>query len=178
MRSIQVLSQVPSHSHGMLPLDGARAPGRVERGAQRTMRGRLHLKPGQKGTKQLLAPYGDTVELLVAERDWESPRPPYADNQIVGVRIGFAEAAVRELAKQAGGKWNPDRKVWELRHRQAVALKLDTRIVNEHGIQSQMPAADGGASTRRCSVDIYFYMLASGSGCRHLLVDARAAAEF
>ena len=52
-----------------------------------TSRVRLHLKPGQKGTKQLLAQYGDrlicvryrydaqrkkrfkTVELLVAERD-------------------------------------------------------------------------------------------------------------
>lgn len=76
-----------------------------------------------------------TVELLVAERDWEPPRPPYADNQIIGVRIGFAEVAVRERAKQAGGKWNPDRKVWEPRYHQAVALKLDTRIVKEDGIQ-------------------------------------------
>jgi hypothetical protein len=51
------------------------------------MRTRLHLKPSQKGTKQLLAPYGNrlicvryrydpqrkkrlkTVELLVGERD-------------------------------------------------------------------------------------------------------------
>ena len=117
------------------------------------MRTRLPLKPGQKGTKQLLAQYGDrlicvryrydpqrkkrfkTVELLVAERDWEPPRSPYADNQIVGVRIGFAEAALREQAKQAGGKWNPDRKVWELRYRQAVVLKLDTRIVREKSIQ-------------------------------------------
>ena len=56
-----------------------------------TSRVRLHLKPGQKGTKQLLAQYGDrlicvryrydaqrkkrfkTVELVVAERDWEPP---------------------------------------------------------------------------------------------------------
>ena len=138
MRSIQILRRgsrgVPSHSHGMLPLDGARASGRVEREAQRTMRTRLHLKPGQKGTKQLLAQSGDTVELLVAERDGEPPRPPDADHQIVAVRIGFAEPAVREQAKQAGGKWNPDPKVWELRYRQAVALKLDTRIVQEHGI--------------------------------------------
>ena len=117
------------------------------------MRPRLHLTPGQNGTKQLLAQYGDglicvgyrddpqrkkrfkTVELLGAERDWEPPRPPYADHQSVGVRIGFAEVAVRERAKQAGGKWNPDRKVWELRYREAVALKLTTRIVNENGIQ-------------------------------------------
>jgi hypothetical protein len=53
-----------------------------------TPRVRLHLKPGQKGTKQLLAQYGDrlicvryrydparkkrfeTVELVAAERDW------------------------------------------------------------------------------------------------------------
>ena len=57
---------------------------------------RLHLKPGQKGTKQLLAQYGDrlicvrdrydaqrkkrlkTVELLIAERHWEPPRPRFA----------------------------------------------------------------------------------------------------
>ena len=60
-----------------------------------TSRVRLHLKPGQKGTKQLLAQYGDrlicvryrydaqrkkrfkTVELLVAERDWEPPPPRF-----------------------------------------------------------------------------------------------------
>ena len=99
------------------------------------MRTPLHLKPGQKGTKQLLAQSGDTVELLIAERDWEAPRPPDADNQIVGVRIGFAEAAVREQAQQAGEKWNPDHKVLELHYRQAVALKPDTRIVKENGIQ-------------------------------------------
>ena len=86
------------------------------------MRARLHLKPGQKGTKQLLALDGDrlicvryrydpqrqkrlkTVELLGAERDWEPPRPLYADNQIVGVSIALAEVAGRERAKQAGGK--------------------------------------------------------------------------
>ena len=99
IRSIQVLRRgprgVPSHSHGMLPLDGARASGRVERGTQRTMRTRLHLKPGRKGTQQLLAQYGDTVELLVAERDWEPPRPPYANDQIVGVRIGYRGGRAR-----------------------------------------------------------------------------------
>src|SRR6185503_13336166 len=61
-----------------------------------TSRVRLHLKPGQKGTKQLLEQYGDrlvcvryrydaerkkrfkTVEFLVAERDWEPPPPRVA----------------------------------------------------------------------------------------------------
>ena len=77
-----------------------------------TSRVRLHLKPGQKGTKQLLAQYGDrlicvryrydaqrkkrfkTVELLVAERDWEPPGPRFAHDQLVGLRVAFADMAV------------------------------------------------------------------------------------
>src|SRR6266545_4143501 len=72
-----------------------------------TSRVRLHLKPGQKGTKQLLAQYGDrlicvryrydaqrkkrfkTMELLVAERDWEPPPPRFGHDQIVGLRVAF-----------------------------------------------------------------------------------------
>ena len=113
------------------------------------MRTRLHLKPGQKGTKELLAQYGDrlvcvryrydtrrkkrfkTVELIVAERDWEPPAPRFTAETIVGVRIGFAEVDLRERVKQAGGKWNRSRKVWELRYDQVVALTLDARIVEE-----------------------------------------------
>ena len=113
------------------------------------MRTRLHLKPGQKGTKQLLAQYGDrlvcvryrydaqrkkrfkTVELIVAERAWEPPPPRCAAEALVGGRVGFAEVEVRDQVKQAGGKWNRRRKVWELRYEHVVALKLEARIVEE-----------------------------------------------
>jgi hypothetical protein len=113
------------------------------------MRTLLHLKPGQKGTKQLVAQYGDrllcvryrydvqtkkrykTVELVVAERAWEPPRPRPAADQIVGLRVAFAEAAVRQQVKQAGARWNPDRRLWEMRYQQAVTLKLEARIVPE-----------------------------------------------
>lgn len=95
-----------------------------------TLRVRLHLKPGQKGTKQLLAQYGDrlvcvrdrydaqrrtrfkTAQIIVAEREWEPPPPPFAQHQFVALRVAFAEVAVREQVKQA---WNPQRKVWLLR---------------------------------------------------------------
>jgi hypothetical protein len=121
-----------------------------------TARVRLRLKPGQKGTKRLLAQYGDrlncvryrydaqrkkrfkTVELLVAERDWEPPRPPIAPDRIVGLRVAFAEVAVRDRVKQAGGTWNPERRLWQLRYDRVVALGLNHRIVNE------------SASTNRC----------------------------
>ena len=88
-----------------------------------TARVRLHLKPGQRGTKQLLAQYGDrlicvryrydaqrkkrfkTVEILVAERDWEAPRPRFADDQIVGLRVAFAEGETgrRDVESRAKG---------------------------------------------------------------------------
>ena len=121
-------------------------------GAAPTPRVRLHLKPGQKGTKQLLAQYGDrlicvryrydaqrkkrykTVELLVAERDWKLRRPRRADDEIVALRVAFADVAVRAQLKQAGGFWNPDRRVWQLRYDRVVALNLTSRIVDEPGI--------------------------------------------
>jgi len=65
----------------------------------------MHLKPGRKGTKQLLAQYGDrlvcvryrhdtqqkkrfkTVELIVAEWAWEPPVPQIPADQRVALRI-------------------------------------------------------------------------------------------
>jgi hypothetical protein len=70
-----------------------------------------------------------TVELLVAERDWEPPRPRFAHDQIVGLRVPFADVAVRDRVKQVGGTWNPERRVWLLRYDRVVALGLSTRIV-------------------------------------------------
>ena len=120
------------------------------------MRTRQILKPGQRGTRRLLAEYGErlicvryredrqrkkrykTVELIVEQVDWEPPEPPLKTETIVGVRVAWGEKELANLVKQAGGKWNPHRKVWELRYAHVVALKLETRIV-EHE-----------ASTYRC----------------------------
>ena len=127
------------------PSAGATTPRRLPESS--TPRVRLHLKRGQKGTKQLLAQYGDrlicvryrydaqrkkrlkTVELLVAERDWEPLRSPFAPDQIVGLRVPFADVAVRDRVKQAGGTWNPQQRVWKLRYDRANALGLEDRIV-------------------------------------------------
>jgi hypothetical protein len=122
---------------------------------------RLHLKPGQKGTKQLLAQYGDrlicvryrydaqrkkrlkTVELLVAERDWEPLRRHLAHDRIVGLRVAFADVAVRDRVKQAGGTWNPDRRVWQLRYDRVLALGLTSRIVDEPASSTRCPEPGG-----------------------------------
>jgi hypothetical protein len=99
------------------------------------------------------------VELLVAERDWQPPRPCFAHDQIVGLCVAFADMAVRDRVKQAGGTWNPDwnpdRRVWQLRYDRVVALGLNGRIVDEP------------ASTTGCQ----------GSSGKHLHEDARAASR-
>jgi len=83
------------------------------------------------------------VELLVAECDWEPPRPRFANDQIVGLHVAFADVAVRERVKQAGGTWNPERRVWLLRYDRVVALGLNSRIVDEPASNSRCPGSSG-----------------------------------
>lgn len=107
------------------------------------MQTRLTLRPGQKGTKKLIAEYGDqlvciryrydpqkkkrykTVELIVEEIDWKPKRKPDA---VVEVKVEWGEAELGRQVKQAGGKWNPAKKVWEMRYDRAAELGLEGRI--------------------------------------------------
>ena len=108
------------------------------------MRTRLKLKPGQDGTKKLLAQYGEqlvcvryryddekrkrykTVELIVDEAPWE-PKKIKGD-ELVGVRVEYGEKDLGIRVKQAGGVWDGLRKVWRLRYSQVVALGLEERV--------------------------------------------------
>lgn len=123
---------------------------------------RLHLKPGQKGTKRPLAQFGDrydpqhpkrfkTVEFLVEGRDWQPPRQRLAPDRILALRVAFGDVTTRERVKRAGGVSNPDRRVRQLRHDRVIALGLAGRIV------------DDAASTPGCS----------GPSGEHLPTDAR-----
>jgi hypothetical protein len=107
------------------------------------MRTRVKLRPGQRGTKRWLAKYGDqlvcvryrydaqhrkrytTVELIVAEAEWTPPPPA----TIVGVRVAWSEADLARTIKAAGGQWERQQRVWELRYDQVVALGLLDRLV-------------------------------------------------
>ena len=109
------------------------------------MRARVKLRPGQRGTKQWVAKYGEqlvcvryrydasqrkrytTIEIIVAEGPW-TPPPPTPDT-IVGVRVAWGEAALARQIKAAGGQWNRRQKVWDVRYDQVVALGLVDRIV-------------------------------------------------
>jgi len=53
------------------------------------------------------------------------------------VHVGFAEVELREQMKQASGKRNRSRKVWELRYEHVVTLKLEARMVEEKASNSR-----------------------------------------
>ena len=119
----------------------------------------LHLNPGQKGTKHLVGQYGDrlvcvryrydaarrkrikTVELVVAEADWA---PRFAPDEIVALRVAYRDVATRRRVKQAGGTWNSERTVWQLRYDRVAALGLRRRIVT-----LQYPELDAAASSEK-----------------------------
>lgn len=75
------------------------------------------------------------VELIVEESDWEPNPHRIASDTIVGLLVGYREMELRNEVKRAGGKWNPKRRVWEMRYDRVVALRLEERIVEEGSIQ-------------------------------------------
>ncbi len=107
------------------------------------MRIRLTLKPGQPGTKGLLARYGKslvcvryrydertkqrvkTVELIVSRSDWKPVGTRSGSESVVAVRVGWQEAELRRKVKTAGGKWDPVKRVWVLRRGRVEKLGLE-----------------------------------------------------
>jgi hypothetical protein len=117
------------------------------------METRVTLRPGDKGTKRMVERFGErlicvryrydsvrkmrykTVELIVEEAPWNpraevaSESPPPRPPALVGVRVDFLETQLRHTVKDAGGRWDPARKLWILPLRTARKLALDDRVV-------------------------------------------------
>ena len=118
------------------------------------METRLSLLPGQNGTKKLVKQYGErlicvryrydtkqklrhkTIELIVETTPW-NPRARNArrsPDDMVYVRVGYGEEALRQRIKEAGAIWRPQHKVWE----------MDWRTVRELGLVARVVVDDGG----------------------------------
>jgi hypothetical protein len=105
--------------------------------------------PGQPGTKKLVEKYGDalvcvryrydserqkkikTVELVIEESNWRKNVRRIPANKMVYVRVAYGEVRVGRLVKAAGGRWNRNKKLWELPYREVQALGLEERIIPE-----------------------------------------------
>ena len=112
------------------------------------MKVRLTLQPGDNGTKKLQLKYGGrllavryrydetrllrykTVELIEEQLPWVPALPSNADpNQLVNVRVWYNEAELRQAVKAAGGRWQKERKLWQLKLHAAYGLGVEARIV-------------------------------------------------
>lgn len=111
------------------------------------MRTGATLRPHQRGAQRLLAQYGErllyvryrydeqhktrlkTVELIVEQQPWEPRRARQLGDQPVAIQVAVSEMDIRKQVKRAGGVWNPQRRVWELRYDQVLSLGLTQRIV-------------------------------------------------
>lgn len=107
------------------------------------MKAHTHLKPGQKGTRRLMEQFGDrllcvryrydeirqvrmkTVEIIVDERPL-NPGLQHRDKDIVAVMVPFAMVTLRDRLKAAGGRWDPEDKIWRVRF---GAIRNDTELV-------------------------------------------------
>ena len=120
------------------------------------------LKPGQKGTKELLTRFGPsllyvryrydedsrehvkTVELVVQRRSREGEaeclgsrtagaRAGGVAARRAALKIGWRERDLQQRVKSAGGRWDPVRRVWMLRRDVAERLELMPRVVGGGG---------------------------------------------
>ncbi len=103
------------------------------------------LRPGARGTKSLSSQFGNalvyvryrydshalrrikTIELIVDEVPWV-PRRVRASS--VWVHLPFDDQALRHEVADAGGRWDAERRLWELPYPQAARLGLASRIVD------------------------------------------------
>ena len=90
-----------------------------------------HLKPGQKGTRQLTDKFGvklicvryrydeqrqtkiKTVEIIVDKKPC-TPRLPYRDKDVVAVMVSYTETALRDRLKTAHNRWIQEEKLWRV----------------------------------------------------------------
>lgn len=111
------------------------------------MQTRAKLKPGQKGTRKLLATYGaklvcvryrydeerqkrfTTVELIVDEVAWQPKPVKTQPAALANIRIAYGEKALIQQVKAEGGRWNAEARVWELAFESVTKLGLEKRLV-------------------------------------------------
>jgi hypothetical protein len=107
---------------------------------------RLTLRPGDPGTKRHVEQFGKqlvavryrydeaklrrytTVEIIVDDRPWR-PEQRFSDpDRLVGLRVGYAEEAMRLCVRAAGGAWDRATKLWWIPLHAVVQLGFEERI--------------------------------------------------
>jgi len=109
---------------------------------------RLKLKPGQKGTKALVEKYGDalfciryrydetsrtrlkTVELIIEKKELPATKRQKAvEKALVQVTIPYGEWELGRMAREMGGRWDPDIKLWYISEAKVKGTELEKHII-------------------------------------------------
>ena len=85
------------------------------------------------------------------ESDWDPMPSATARRERVPVRIEVSEVKLREKVKAAGGRWDPEKRVWHLPMEQVLQLGLTGRVAAPAGRHRATRPADSRKelSTRR-----------------------------
>jgi len=107
------------------------------------------LQAGQPGTKKLVDRYGDnlicvrhrydeqkkmvhkTIEIIIESRLLLENEKKILEHKSVDIRVGYNEVELRSRIKEYGGRWEPQRKVWQLPFEKVKELDLLNRIVDD-----------------------------------------------
>jgi hypothetical protein len=109
-----------SNAHAIDPVSGTeRHKGLVEQYGDRLVCVRYRYDAEKKRRYK-------TVELIVEEAAWE-PQP--TPDTLMAIRVGADERTLQQQVRQAGGRWDAQRKVWSLRHERVIALGLQERVI-------------------------------------------------
>ena len=79
-----------------------------------------------------------TVELVLDERPFPPTSLHWAPkaSPTLLLRIAYGESARRRAVKEAGGRWVPELKLWEVPRQQVAQLGLEDRVVKEQSPRS------------------------------------------
>ena len=67
--------------------------------------------------------------MIVDESAWEEKEDKISQNKLTQIRVGYEETDLREKITTKGGKWNKQKKVWQIWYGDVVDLELTERIV-------------------------------------------------
>ena len=107
------------------------------------------LNPGKAGTKKLVKKYGDqlicvryriddekkrrikTVELIEKDVLLKCHIDKIPMNKKVYIRVQYNEFDLRNQVKIVGGRWNKEKRLWEMPYRQVLELGITDSIVEQ-----------------------------------------------
>jgi len=69
-----------------------------------------------------------TVELIVENEPWDRNKNRIPANKIVGINVMYGEVNLGRLVRNAGGKWDKKKQLWQLPYLEAINLGLEDRI--------------------------------------------------